>query len=380
MIDNIIELRKQLHQYPEISGQETHTALRIQEFINKHHPPKRWITKLGGTGIAAVYEFPGEGPVVAVRCELDALPIRETNIFPHRSKNQNVSHKCGHDGHMAIVAGLVYRLRSKPPKKGAVILLFQPAEETGKGAPSVLEDPQFTGLAIDYIFALHNIPGVPMHTIITMDRTFSAEVISFSLALKGKESHAAEPEQGINPALCISELIADLEKLNKTDPNDSNFTILTPVHINLGQKAYGVSPGYGELHYTLRTWSSDQMENLITEIKKKINSICTQYHVSFELSWFEHFPSSKNHSLCNTLVKDAAKTLGLFIQERPYPFRFGEDFGWYSKKYKTAMFGLGSGEQTPALHHADYDFPDELLETGIDMFVSILTMILTSDE
>ncbi len=373
----LTELRKELHKHPELSGQEFETAKRIRQFIEKHHPTQI-IENIGGAGLAAVYDFPEPGPVVTIRCELDALPIQEENQFAHRSANKGISHKCGHDGHMAIVAGLIFWIKEQVFNSGKIILLFQPAEENGKGAERVINDKNFQALETDYIFALHNIPQEPLGTIIIMEAGFSAEVQSFIVTLKGKASHAAEPEKGINPSTGLADLIIAISKLNNSNPHDDNFAILTPVHMTMGQKTYGISPSHAELHYTIRTWGAKQMDQLKIEILNTIKTSCANHQLAHELKWLEYFPASKNNRAGNEQVTKAAKENNFEIKERPYPFKFGEDFGWYTKEYDCAMFGLGAGMATPALHNADYDFPDEILGTGISMFARIIENILRS--
>jgi len=379
MISEILSLRKKLHQNPELSGFEYETAKRIRSFITKHHPTTI-LENLGGTGVAAIYKFPKKEPSITIRCELDALPIQEENQFEHQSKKKGISHKCGHDGHMAIVSGLIFWLKEQSFSSGEVILLFQPAEENGEGAHRVLQDERFKELNTDYIFALHNIPKEPLHSIQLMEKGFSAEVQSFIVKLNGKESHAAEPENGINPALGLSEMIIAFSKLEVTKPEDENFALLTPIHINMGQKAYGISPANGELHYTMRTWSGVNMSVLKTQINTIVQGISEQYQLTYEIEWLEYFPAAANDDQSNAYISQAAKENNFQIINRPYPFKFGEDFGWFSREYKTAMFGLGAGEDTPALHNADYDFPDELLETGIAMFKSIILNILNAEK
>lgn len=375
MINEIKYLRKELHRFPELSGLESNTAKLIKSFVENHNPTQI-IDKIGGDGIAAIYKFSNDGPTIAIRCELDALPIDEKNQFSYQSTNDGVSHKCGHDGHMAIVSGLIFWIKEQVFKNGQIVLLFQPAEETGQGAYKVLEDKRFAQLNIDYIFALHNIPGEPIHSIIAMNKGFSAEVQSFNIQLSGHESHAAEPENGINPATTIAEIISALFKLNVTDPNNENFAILTPIHINMGHKSYGISPAKGELHYTIRTLNSEKMSILKSKIEGATKKICQTYNVKFEFNWFEYFPASINDPDCNKIVKKAAKELNLKLIENAYPFKFGEDFGWFSKKYKAVMFGLGAGLNTPPLHDAYYDFPEEIIETGLNMFKMIILKIL----
>ncbi|WP_299674117.1 amidohydrolase [uncultured Tenacibaculum sp.] len=375
MHSTIVNFRKELHKNPEVSGQEFQTAKRVQDFIQLHYPGE-FITQIGGPSFAVVYNFGTEGNTVAIRCELDALPIIETNNFEYKSVFKGVSHKCGHDGHMAIVTGLIFWLKEQNLKKGRVVLIFQSAEETGKGAYEMLEDVKFKVLNIDYIFALHNIPGVDLHTVITMKNGFSAEVESFFLKLSGLASHAAEPQNGINPTLGIAQLTQELDKLNISDPNAENFQVLTPVHLKVGEANYGISPGEAELHYTIRTWSLKTMEQLKTQILNIINQISKQHQLKHEMNWLEHFPASENNLDCNRIIKNAAENLHFKIEERNYPFKFGEDFGWFSRYYKTGMFGLGSGLSTAPLHNPSYDFPDEIIPTGIAMFGEILKITL----
>lgn len=375
MLQDIIAFRKELHQFPELSGKEASTAQRVKNFCEKFHPTKI-IENFGHSGLAVIYDFDGKGKTIMIRCELDALPIHEENNFTHRSTIQGISHKCGHDGHMAIVVGLIGYIKQKSFQGGKIVLLFQPAEETGKGAKAILDDPKFENIKPDYVLALHNIPGVPLHTIIALKNNFSPSVQSLAIELIGKESHASEPENGINPAVAISNLIQKFETFQNPDLEHSDFALLTPVHLDMGKKAYGISAGKGSLHYTIRTRTEHAMSGLVEKIEKTLNQISKQYKLKSKIDWFEYFPSTKNDDYCNQLIINAAEKNNFPIQRRKLPFKFGEDFGWFSQRFPSAMFGLGAGEDSPALHHAEYDFPDELIPTGIRMFASIIEQIL----
>ena len=375
MKKKLINLRRELHQYPELSLQESATATRIETFIQQFNPTKI-LRNVGGHGLISCYAFGDYGPHIGIRCELDALPILEENKLSYQSKNIGVSHKCGHDGHMAIVAGLSPWLAEQNFNRGKVSLLFQASEENGKGAAQMLQDYRFKQLGIDYLFALHNIPGEELHKVLVMENGFSAEVLSFSVVLTGKESHAADPEKGLNPSSTMAKIITGLNELNVANPEHDDFAVLTPVHISMGEKNYGISPAAGELHYTIRTWSTLKMERLKETIKKTISSVCKEESIDYEMDWFEYFPAAANHTECNAIIRNAAATLDLRQVERQYPFKFGEDFGWFTKDYKTGMFGLGAGVDTPSLHNKDYDFPDDLITTGLHMFKSIITNIL----
>lgn len=379
MLEKIEALRKELHQHPELSGEEIETAQRIKKFLT-NYPPAKVIEGIGGHGLAAIYTFGGDGPVIMIRCELDALPIEESNLFEYRSAVEGISHKCGHDGHMAIVAGLIFWIKHQTFGQGKIILLFQPAEETGKGARAVIEDLKFRELKPDYVFALHNIPGEALNTIIRLQCNFSSTVQSLGILLKGKESHASEPENGINPALAIAEIIRQFDLFNVLEPEKTNFALLTPVHIKMGQIAYGISAGSVELHYTIRTWNEGEMEKLKSVINQFLIQLCSKNNLQFKTGWFDYFPASVNDPVCNELILKAAKNNSFKVKEKPFPYKFGEDFGWFSKTYKSAMFGLGSGENSPPLHNPDYDFPEEIIPTGMAMFTSIIEQILGKED
>jgi len=379
MLRKIKQLRKELHQNPELSEQEVETAARIKKFVQQHHNTQI-IDNIGGTGLAVIYDFSEDGATVMIRCELDALPIEETNIFDHKSNNKGVSHKCGHDGHMSIVASLIFWLKERQFQQGKIILLFQPAEEVGTGALDVLNDLKFNSLNPNYIFALHNIPGEEINSIITVKNNFCATVQSVAIQLTGKESHSAQPEEGINPALCMAELIQKFDTLNLSDHTSDDFTLFTPVYSTMGKKSYGISAGFGELHYTLRTWNVEKMESLKVKIDNILLSIVKKHHLTFSVKWFDFFPTVVNDEYCNALINTTAQNNNFKLIQKSYPFRFGEDFGWFSQKYKTAMFGLGAGIHSPALHHADYEFPEEIIETGMDMFKGIIETIIIKKE
>lgn len=377
MISSLVKLRKELHQHPELSGEEKHTAKRIHDFLIENGATDV-ITNIGGNGVAAVFTFSSE-PVIVIRCELDALPIEEVNDFSHSSLNKGVSHKCGHDGQMVIVAGLIFWLKEQSFQQGKVILLFQPAEETGAGAEAVLKDERFLQLNPDYVFALHNLPGEEMHTVIQTGNIFSATVQSFAIYIKGKQAHASEPEKGINPALAVAKLINAFDQLIISDTANPAFALLTPVYTQMGEKAYGISAGSGELHYTIRTWTVKEMQILKDKINIITKEVCEKHSLQFSIDWFDYFPAVINADQCNALIKKAAIANGLKTEQKKSPMKWGEDFGWFSQKYKTGFFGVGAGMNIPALHHNDYDFPDEIIPTGINMFIGIITELLRTD-
>jgi amidohydrolase len=370
----LVKLRKVLHKHPELSGYETETAKRIAGFVGSYKPTK-FIEGIGGTGVAAVYSYFDNGPTVLVRCELDALPIQEINTFDYQSEVENVSHKCGHDGHMVMVAGVAAHYSKNRPKVGKVVLLFQPAEENGEGAKAILEDPKFEEIRPDYVVALHNLPGYPMHQVVCRPNSFTASVQSIIIKLHGKTSHAGEPDMGINPALAIAEILKKTDAL-QVPRDQADFKQITPIQIEMGEEAYGISAGYGEVKLTIRTWDSETMDVLAADCEKIAKRIGKNYKLKVEIDWTQFFSANQNDAEMVNIIREAAEYNKLEYIEKEEPFRWGEDFGLFTEQFKGAMFGMGSGEKTPALHNPDYDFPDEIIPTGVRMFTTIIDQLL----
>ena len=373
----LIQLRQELHKHPEVSGNESKTAQRILDFLAKYKP-NQVIKNHGGYGILAIYKGKEDGKSILFRCELDALPIQEINSFEYKSLYEGVSHKCGHDGHMAILCGMAKSLYENPLEKGTVLLLFQPAEEDGNGAKRVLNDSNFDAIKPDFAFALHNLPGFKKHQIVIKENTFTCAVNSMIIQLNGKTSHAGEPENGINPALAIAEIIQVFNSKINTDVSSKKYCLITPIHINMGEKAYGVSAGYGEVHFTVRSNSNAQMRIIESNLEEKVNEIASKYNLKAKIDWTESFQANENNSEAVNFIRKSASNLNLNILEKELPFTFGEDFGLFTQNFKGAMLGLGSGENTPSLHNPDYDFPDEIIETGINLFHQITKEILNA--
>lgn len=372
---DIIHFRRELHRHPELSGREVHTSRRVIAFIERFDPDEI-LTNIAGHGLLATWTFGDAGPEIAIRCELDALPIIESNPFAHASASAGVSHKCGHDGHMAIVAGLAAWLSSRPFDRGRVRLLFQVAEENGEGARAMLADPKLAGFSPDYLFALHNLPGYPLHEVQVVKRQFSATVLSLAIHFKGVMAHAAHPETGRNPSLAISEAMLAMQRLANTDPADDSFALVTPVYTRIGAPDYGIAAGEGELHLTLRTWSEEAMRTLLDSVTGIVDDLCGKHGLSHTTGQFDYFPAVVNDDACNQAVIAAAGRLGFETRELGVPMRFGEDFGYFTQKSRGAMFGLGAGLETPPLHSQEYDFPDELLATGTSLFQGIISGLL----
>jgi amidohydrolase len=330
------------------------------------------IRGLGGHGIAAVFSGNEPGPRLMIRCELDALPIQETIKLDYGATTEGVAHKCGHDGHMSIVLGLAPFLRAQPPRKGSVVLLFQPAEETGKGGRRVIEDSKFAEITPDYCFALHNLPGFARNRIIVRQGCFSAASKGLIVKLRGATSHAAEPEKGKSPTMAVAQLINGFSSMPQFYAGLHEASKVTVIHSRIGEIAFGTSPGDAEVMTTLRTYEHDVMEKLSGKCLDLAAGIARANDLAYEIEWDEEFPATANNADCAELIKKCAARLNLDIYKPEKPFPWSEDFGNFTSLYPGALFGLGAGEKHPALHHPTYDFPDEILDTGVKMFGEVI--------
>lgn len=371
---DFIETRKFLHRQPEVSGSEFKTSLFVKNFFEKHGKNAD-IRKIGDTSLLISFKGVPHLKSVLLRCELDALPIRETNLFEHRSINEGVSHKCGHDGHMAILLMVGKSLQDNPPK-GDVHLLFQSAEENGEGAKKVISDRLFLQICQpDFCFALHNIPGEEANTVLIKKGLFTPSVISADLLIMGTTSHAAEPQNGLNPSYLIAKLILESERLQETDSSSKDFKLITPIYTETGSRDFGVSAGKGRVGFTLRTFSNLAMNSLRREFAELAQKLGEEHGMSIEINWLEEFSSISNSTQCSNFIGEAAEALNLNVLQKREAFPWGEDFGLFTEKYEGAMFGLGAGIKTPALHNPDYDFPDQILDAGSSMFLKLIELV-----
>ncbi|MEX3008445.1 amidohydrolase [Hoeflea sp. TYP-13] len=378
-ISDLIKVRHALHQTPEISGEEQETAAKISRYL-KRFEPDNIVVGLGGHGVAAIFDSGRPGSSVTVRCELDGLPIQETGDLPHRSKTSGKGHQCGHDGHMAIMLGVAALLDKGRPVRGRAVLLFQPAEETGKGAKAVTADPQFAAIRSDHFISLHNLPGYNAHRILLKPGSVNCASRGMRIGLTGKTAHASMPETGVSPALAMAEIMGALNAASTPEHMDENFALVTVVHANLGEKAFGVSPADAEIWVTLRTVTDEKMEVLVHAAEAIARDAADKYGLALEIGYDDIFNGCENDPALTEHFRASANQFGYSVEDLDEPLRFSEDFGEYGQTAASAMFFLGAGKDMPALHNPDYDFPDELIETGANMFYATVCRLLRQND
>ncbi|WP_377296202.1 amidohydrolase [Rhizobium sp. SGZ-381] len=367
--------RRHLHAMPEVSGEEHGTAAEVVRFLAQTSPDEI-VTGLGGTGVAAVFNGEKPGPTVMFRAELDGLPIAElSHDLPYRSRIDGKGHMCGHDGHMATLAGLAFALAERRPATGRVILLFQPAEETGAGAADVLADEAFKRLAPDYTFSLHNMPGIPFGLSWIKPGAANCASCGLKIRLTGKTAHASMPETGVSPAKAIASLIPALTDLRRGTIQGGDLVLATVTHVALGEPAFGIAPGEAELWVTLRTVNDDQMAALQERAEALGRGAAAEGGLAVTFSYHEAFRHCMNDAKAVDIIRRALDGEGLPHVEGE-TLRASEDFGRFADVSTSAMFFLGAGENHPALHNPTYDFPDQLIPIGARIFKRIADDLL----
>ena len=369
--DTFYQIRRELHQHPELSGHEARTARFVEDKLQVFHPTKV-IRHVGGHGLLVEYFFSEDGPTVLFRADMDAVAVQEPDDIPHHSQTPGVAHKCGHDGHTTILLRFARMLSERPLPKGRVLLLFQPAEENGSGSKAVLDTKVLDYYKIDKAFALHNIPGYPASAVLCKEDSFTCAVVSVSITLTGKTSHAAEPQKGISPIPATLNIVDELLRWNNTDIQSDDYFLSTIVEIHVGEEAYGVSAGNSVIRATLRAKTDKLLHQHAQQLKELVATECKRTpDLQHEMEWLEPFSANENDPQSVGMIKNAALRNNLPYIELQTPFSWGEDFGLFTQQYKGAIFGLGSGENCAPLHSPQYDFPDEVIETGATLFYTI---------
>jgi len=375
----LVELRRQLHRRAELSNHEVATAALVAQVLQRSRPA-RVIAGLGGHGLAAVFAGREPGPRVLLRCELDALPIAEAADLPHGSADAEVSHRCGHDGHMALMLGLAARLGEDGVQRGEVVLLFQPAEETGEGARRVLDDARFGDLVPHMAFALHNLPGHPLGRVIVRSGPFASASRGLVVKLRGEPAHASEPNLGRSPTTALARLVSGVEALPQRCSALGEAVQATVVHARLGRAArFGTSPGGAVVMATLRAHRQGGLERVWEEAARLARGLAHADGLDVEVTAAEDFPATVNHPAAAALVAASAEDTGLDIDEPNAPFPWSEDFGHFTARFPGALFGLGAGEDSPHLHSDCYDFPDGLLSPGLALLRTLVGRAQNAD-
>lgn len=349
-----IKIRQDLHAHPGISGEEWYAHDLVVRTVAACGADKVY-DHVGGYGVVAIWGKELSTPTLAIRGDIDALPI---------------GHRCGHDGHTAILLHVAAWLGSNAPADRNVMLIFQPEEETGMGSEKILDAGILQQYNIRAIFGLHNLPGYPLGQVVLNYRTFAAASTGVVYHLQGRNTHASTPEKGINPGLAVSEIINEFHQLNSGAHVDDNiFTQSTLICVRLGEEAFGTSAGEADVMFTLRAFTNNAMERLLPAANDIVNHACSRHQLQVSSYLVEPFRATENRY---EMVEHIEEYCGCRSQTVMTPFRWSEDFANYLLHFPGAFFGIGAGEKHVELHHPDYDFPDELIQRAAQVFINLI--------
>jgi hippurate hydrolase len=369
-IDRMIGIRRHIHAHPELSFQENNTSDLVADILQKAGYEVH--RGLGGTGVVGTLRM-GNGPSIGIRADMDALPISESGEVAHCSKVDGVMHACGHDGHTAMLLCAAEALAENPDFSGTVHLIFQPAEEDGGGGNQMVEDGLFRLFPCDAIFAIHNWPGLPAGQVAVRPGAMMASVDSFWLTLTGEGGHAAMPHQTNDPLIAASELVLALQTIvsRKVNPMEPAVVSVTQVR---GGSADNVTPEIVEMKGTVRCFSPTVRAMVMSAVERMVASVCAAHEIKAELDFKPGYPSTINTADEAKFVAEVAGDL--FGAEHVLtgfdPSMAAEDFSFMLEEVPGAYIWLGIGEAALPLHNPGYDFNDEVLGTGAELFVSLV--------
>lgn len=379
---SITALRHDLHRYPEVGYNEHRTASVVADHLRSCHGIEVK-TGLGGTGVIGIIRATAPGATIALRADMDALPIREVTGLPYASQHEGVMHACGHDGHTAALLGAATILSAQRHQlKGTVVLVFQPAEEALGGARALLKSGAFDGLDISAMFGLHSWPGRPLGEVICPDGPFMAASDSFSIEVKGLATHAATPHLGADPVLAAAQLVIALQGI-RTRCVDPTAPVLISIGSIQGGSVGNIVPNSVRMNGTLRSFD----ESLRSELKSRIELAATTVPQTLgctgSITWTNGSSAVINEPNCAASIRRVAPkipgatlTPNVAAKDQSRPVLVAEDFGEYLRIIPGAFVHIGAGEAAPSLHSNTFDFNDALLPIAIEMHLRIVEEML----
>ncbi len=378
--NEMAEWRHELHQNPQTCYEETFaSALVIKKLTEWGISFKK---DIAATGIVATIhgQKTGSGKSVGLRADMDALDIAEKSGQPWSSKNPRKMHACGHDGHTATLLGTAKYLAETRNFDGTVHLIFQPAEEGGRGAHKMIEEGLFRDFPCDYVFGVHNWPGLPMGKAATRSGPLLASVDEFSVTVTGTGGHAAMPHLTVDPAVIAAQLVTALQSVVSRNVDPVATAVLSITNINAGTGAFNIIADTAVLTGTVRTFDNALRQT----IKKRIEDICTHVCAAFGARCVIDYEFNIDATInSKDGVEIAARAMGDVLGAKNVdtecpPSMGGEDFGAYLAQRPGAFLLIGQGvtdKDSPhnrGLHNPYYDFNDDILPIGVSYFTRVV--------
>lgn len=368
--------RRHLHQHPELSFQEARTADLVAGNL------KEWgwdvATGVGGHGVVGTLRNGVSTRAIALRADMDALPITELTGKPWASTVSGAMHACGHDGHTTMLLGAAQHLATTRNFSGTVHVVFQPAEEAGKdsGAQRMIEDGLFERFPCDAIFGIHNHPGVAAGTFGFGTGAFMSASDTAKITVRGRGGHAARPHLSVDPILIAGSLIMALQSVVSRNIDPTQTAIVTIGSVHAG-KAANVIPESATLELSIRSFDADVRERLEQRIRALVTAQVESYGGEVTIEYDRGYPVLVNTSAETEFAREVAQELvGAERVIAPFPPVTGsEDFAYFLQRKPGCFLRLGNGEGA-MVHNAHYDFNDEILTLGAAFWTRLVERYL----
>ncbi len=374
--DTLTAWRRHLHAHPELTLHEQETAAFVQARLSELGVP--FTAGVGGHGVVATISRGQSNRSVGLRADMDALPILETSGVPHASVNQGVMHACGHDGHTTSLLGAAALLVADTSWSGTVQLVFQPAEEGGGGARSMIADGLFERFPMERIFGYHNWPGLAAGTIAVHDGPVMAAGNRLWFTVTGHSGHAALPHLTRDPMVASAHLLLALQSIvsRSVDPLDS--AVITIGMIQAGSAANQI-PDQAMMRGTMRALRNEVRDQVERAIHRMAEGVARTFDVDIDVQIPHGNPVTTNTPTERDLATEAVQSAGLKLRRDLAPAMTGEDFAWYldHRPGVFAWIGNGPSDGGRGLHNANYDFNDAILPVAAGYFVNVAKRALS---
>lgn len=372
--DKMIQIRRYLHQYPELSFEETHT----HDFIVNQL--KQWscdITEpVGRNGIVATFNGTGDGPTIALRADFDALPVEELTTHDFKSKIDGVMHACGHDGHTAILLAVAEIINDNLEHlNGNVVLIFQYGEEMMPGgSQEMIDDGCLKG--VDRVYGNHLWSGYPTGTIYSREGAMMASPDEFSIKIQGQGGHGAKPHETIDPVVVLAEFILSAQKIVSRTIDPVKQAVVSFGMIQAGS-IDNVIPDAAYCKGTVRTFDTEVQQHVIDKMEKLLAGLAVANDITYSLDYVRGYLPLHNNPKSYNIIKTAANDLNFRFNDSEL-MMIGEDFSHYLKVRPGAFFLTGCGnpqKNITASHHSPYfDIDESSLKYAASTFLKILEL------
>lgn len=371
IVDEVVDIRRQIHEKPELSFEEYGTASLICAFLSSWNIEHEYMTK---TGVVAYIK--GKNPekkTIALRADIDALPIQENNKCSYRSSNTGVMHACGHDAHAAMLLGAAKILNQiKDEFEGTIKLIFQPGEEKLPGGASIMIE---NGVLenIDTIIAQHVYPELPCGEVGFHTGEFMASCDEINITISGKGGHAAKINERSNTTVAAAKILCAIsEHSSEFNKEERKNPIIIAFGSFIADGTYNVIPDKVSLKGTMRTFSEDDRKSIKDKIKKICAEVAASFDIQAELFIEEGYPVLINdENLTDSLMSSAKDFMGEDNVKTIPQLMTAEDFAWYSHKTKACMYRIGTSNVEKGIvskqHTPTFDIDEDALEIGVGL-------------